>query len=144
MKTTGDKILDRSLESVGGKGLFVKELDQALADGRIDLAVHSLKDMPMEESSEFPILAYSRREDPRDVLIYKSEKKEQGTEEGSILTKTGAVIGTSSKRRMIQIQKLYPNAVFQGIRGNIQTRLSKLNKEEYDAAVLCSRRGRSG
>ena len=138
MKTTGDKILDRSLESVGGKGLFVKELDQALADGRIDLAVHSLKDMPMEESSEFPILAYSRREDPRDVLIYKSEKKEQGTEEGSILTKTGAVIGTSSKRRMIQIQKLYPNAVFQGIRGNIQTRLSKLNKEEYDAAVLAA------
>ena len=123
MKTTGDKILDRSLESVGGKGLFVKELDQALADGRIDLAVHSLKDMPMEESSEFPILAY---------------KKEQGTEEGSILTKTGAVIGTSSKRRMIQIQKLYPNAVFQGIRGNIQTRLSKLNKEEYDAAVLAA------
>ena len=116
MKTTGDKILDRSLESVGGKGLFVKELDQALADGRIDLAVHSLKDM----------------------LIYKSEKKEQGTEEGSILTKTGAVIGTSSKRRMIQIQKLYPNAVFQGIRGNIQTRLSKLNKEEYDAAVLAA------
>ena len=114
MKTTGDKILDRSLESVGGKGLFVKELDQALADGRIDLAVHSLKDMPMEESSEFPILAYSRREDP------------------------GAVIGTSSKRRMIQIQKLYPNAVFQGIRGNIQTRLSKLNKEEYDAAVLAA------
>ena len=94
--------------------------------------------MPMEESSEFPILAYSRREDPRDVLIYKSEKKEQGTEEGSILTKTGAVIGTSSKRRMIQIQKLYPNAVFQGIRGNIQTRLSKLNKEEYDAAVLAA------
>ena len=139
MKTTGDKILDRSLESVGGKGLFVKELDQALADGRIDLAVHSLKDMPMEESSEFPILAYSRREDPRDVLIYKKwKKKEQGTEEGSILTKTGAVIGTSSKRRMIQIQKLYPNAVFQGIRGNIQTRLSKLNKEEYDAAVLAA------
>ena len=146
MKTTGDKILDRSLESVGGKGLFVKELDQALAlplrlstaSSGIDLAVHSLKDMPMEESSEFPILAYSRREDPRDVLIYKSEKKEQGTEEGSILTKTGAVIGTSSKRRMIQIQKLYPNAVFQGIRGNIQTRLSKLNKEEYDAAVLAA------
>ena len=89
-------------------------------------------------SSRRCILAYSRREDPRDVLIYKSEKKEQGTEEGSILTKTGAVIGTSSKRRMIQIQKLYPNAVFQGIRGNIQTRLSKLNKEEYDAAVLAA------
>ena len=82
MKTTGDKILDRSLESVGGKGLFVKELDQALADGRIDLAVHSLKDMPMEESSEFPILAYSRREDPRDVLIYKSEKKNREQRKG--------------------------------------------------------------
>ena len=138
MKTTGDKILDRSLESVGGKGLFVKELDQALADGRIDLAVHSLKDMPMEESSEFPILAYSRRKIQGMCLFIKVKKKEQGTEEGSILTKTGAVIGTSSKRRMIQIQKLYPNAVFQGIRGNIQTRLSKLNKEEYDAAVLAA------
>lgn len=138
MKTTGDKILDRSLESVGGKGLFVKELDLALADGTIDLAVHSLKDMPMEESSEFPILAYSKREDPRDILIYKSEGKEQGKEGESILGRTGAVIGTSSKRRMIQIQKLYPNAVFQGIRGNIQTRLSKLNKEGYDAAVLAA------
>lgn len=138
MKTTGDKILDRSLESVGGKGLFVKELDLALADGTIDLAVHSLKDMPMEESSEFPILAYSKREDPRDVLIYKSEGKEQREEGESILGRTGAVIGTSSKRRMIQIQKLYPNAVFQGIRGNIQTRLSKLNKEGYDAAVLAA------
>lgn len=138
MKTTGDKILDRSLESVGGKGLFVKELDLALADGTIDLAVHSLKDMPMEESSEFPILAYSKREDPRDVLIYKSEGKEQGKEGESILGRTGTVIGTSSKRRMIQIQKLYPNAVFQGIRGNIQTRLSKLNKEGYDAAVLAA------
>ena len=81
MKTTGDKILDRTLEKIGGKGLFVKELDKALLDGCSDLSVHSLKDMPMEESSEFPILAYSRREDPRDVLIYKSEKKEQGTED---------------------------------------------------------------
>ena len=69
MKTTGDKILDRSLDQIGGKGLFVKELDRALLDGEIDLAVHCLKDMPMETPKELPILAYSRREDPRDVLV---------------------------------------------------------------------------
>lgn len=138
MKTTGDKILDRSLESVGGKGLFVKELDLALAEGTIDLAVHSLKDMPMEETSEFPILAYSKREDPRDVLIYRNRENEKNDKEKSALERSGAVIGTSSKRRMIQIQRLYPNAVFKGLRGNIQTRLRKLEEEEYDAAVLAA------
>jgi len=138
MKTTGDKILDRSLESVGGKGLFVKELDLALAEGTIDLAVHSLKDMPMEETSEFPILAYSKREDPRDVLIYRNRENEKHDKEESALERSGAVIGTSSKRRMIQIQRLYPNAVFKGLRGNIQTRLRKLEEEEYDAAVLAA------
>lgn len=138
MKTTGDKILDRSLESVGGKGLFVKELDLALAEGTIDLAVHSLKDMPMEETSEFPILAYSKREDPRDVLIYRNRENEKHDKEESALERSGAVIGTSSKRRMIQIQRLYPNAVFKGLRGNIQTRFRKLEEEEYDAAVLAA------
>ena len=69
MKTTGDKILDKSLAKIGGKGLFVKELDRALMDGRIDIAVHSLKDVPMEENPDFPILACGRREDPRDVLL---------------------------------------------------------------------------
>ena len=72
MKTTGDKILDKSLETIGGKGLFVRELDQALLDGTIDLAVHSLKDLPMEENEELPIAAYSVREDPRDVLIFRT------------------------------------------------------------------------
>ena len=71
MKTTGDKILDKSLAKIGGKGLFVKELDRALMDGRIDIAVHSLKDMPMEENPELPILAYGKREDPRDVILYR-------------------------------------------------------------------------
>src|SRR5699024_12082133 len=71
MKTTGDKILDKSLAKIGGKGLFVKELDRALMDGRIDIAVHSLKDVPMEENPDFPILACGRREDPRDVLLLK-------------------------------------------------------------------------
>ena len=75
MKTTGDKILDKSLEKIGGKGLFVKELDRALMDGRIDIAVHSLKDMPMEENPDLPILAYGRREDPRDVILYRPGKK---------------------------------------------------------------------
>jgi hemC: porphobilinogen deaminase len=75
MKTTGDKILDRSLDQIGGKGLFVKELDRALLDGEIDLAVHCLKDMPMETPEELPILAYSRREDPRDVLVPAKGKK---------------------------------------------------------------------
>ena len=70
MKTTGDKILDRTLDQVGGKGLFVKELDRALLDGRSDLSVHSLKDMPMEVSEELPLLAFSRREDPRDVMVF--------------------------------------------------------------------------
>ena len=89
MKTTGDKILDKSLEKIGGKGLFVKELDRALMDGRIDIAVHSLKDMPMEENPELPILAYGKREDPRDVILYRS---------GLERLPNSAVIGTSSRR----------------------------------------------
>lgn len=96
MKTTGDKILDKSLEKIGGKGLFVKELDRALMEGRIDLAVHSLKDMPMEENEELPILAYGKREDPRDVLIYRK---------GLTELPEHAVIGTSSRRRTLQMER---------------------------------------
>ena len=129
MKTTGDRILDRNLDQIGGKGLFVKELDQALLDGKIDLAVHSLKDMPMEVLEDFPILAYTKREDPRDVLIYKPQK--EGIPEHGL-------IGTSSKRRMIQLEKLYPTCKFAGIRGNVQTRLHKLEHLEYDATVLAA------
>ena len=132
MKTTGDKILDRSLEAIGGKGLFVKELDRALLNGEIDISVHSLKDMPMETDERLPILAYTKREDPRDVLIVKPGKTEE--EAG----KMGAVIGTASRRRALQLKKLYPNCVFSGIRGNVQTRLSKLEQEEYSATVLAA------
>mgnify|MGYP001625559360 CR=1 FL=1 len=96
MKTTGDKILDKSLAKIGGKGLFVKELDRALMDGRIDIAVHSLKDMPMEENPELPILAYGKREDPRDVILYRS---------GLEALPEQAVIGTSSRRRMLQMDR---------------------------------------
>ncbi len=129
MKTTGDKILDKSLEKIGGKGLFVKELDRALMDGRIDIAVHSLKDMPMEENPDLPILAYGRREDPRDVILYRPGLEELPEQ---------AVIGTSSRRRMIQMEKLYPGCTFRGIRGNVQTRMRKLEVEGYDATLLAA------
>ena len=129
MKTTGDKILDKSLEKIGGKGLFVKELDRALMDGRIDIAVHSLKDMPMEENPDLPILAYGRREDPRDVILYRPGLEELPEQ---------AVIGTSSRRRMIQMEKLYPGCTFRGIRGNVQTRMRKLEAEGYAATLLAA------
>lgn len=129
MKTTGDKILDKSLEKIGGKGLFVKELDRALMDGRIDIAVHSLKDMPMEENPELPILAYGKREDPRDVILYRP---------GLETLPDCAVIGTSSRRRMLQMERLYPGCTFRGIRGNVQTRLRKLETEGYDGTLLAA------
>lgn len=129
MKTTGDKILDKSLEKIGGKGLFVKELDRALAEGRIDLAVHSLKDMPMEEREDLPILAYSRREDPRDVLLLR-----KGLED----LPEAPVIGTSSRRRSLQMEALYPKCTFRGIRGNVQTRMYKLETEGYDGTLLAA------
>ena len=129
MKTTGDKILDKSLEKIGGKGLFVKELDRALLEGRIDLAVHSLKDMPMEENEELPILAYGKREDPRDVLIYRK---------GLDRLPEHPVIGTSSRRRALQMEKLYPGCTFRGIRGNVQTRMRKLEEEGYDGTLLAA------
>lgn len=127
MKTTGDKILDRNLDQIGGKGLFVRELDKALLEKRVDLTIHSLKDLPMEIAEEIPLVGFSKREDPRDVLLLKT-----GIAEGDI---TGC-IGTSSRRRMEQLKKLYPNASFRGIRGNVQTRLRKLEEEDYAATVL--------
>lgn len=127
MKTTGDKILDRNLDQIGGKGLFVRELDKALLEKRVDLTIHSLKDLPIEIAEEIPLVGFSKREDPRDVLLLKEE-----IAYGDI---TGC-IGTSSRRRMEQLKKLYPNASFRGIRGNVQTRLRKLEEEDYAATVL--------
>lgn len=129
MKTTGDRILNRTLDKIGGKGLFIKELDMALIEGRIDIAVHSLKDMPMEEPEEFPILAYARREDPRDVLILPKGAKTQDMERP---------VGCSSLRRKIQLQKLYPEVTVESIRGNVLTRLEKLDRGEYGALVLAA------
>lgn len=127
MKTTGDIILDKTLDKIGGKGLFVKELDKALLDGQVDLTVHSFKDMPMETDENLPIVAVSKREDPRDVLILPDGVKDID------FTKP---IGCSSLRRKIQLEKLYPEARIEPIRGNVLTRLEKLNRGEFSAIVL--------
>lgn len=129
MKTTGDIILDRTLDKVGGKGLFVKELDKALMDGRSQLSVHSLKDMPMEVPEKLPLLAFSKREDPRDVLVLpKGAKKLDETKP----------LGCSSFRRTLQLKKLYPDMEVKSIRGNLQTRLRKLDEGEYSGLILAA------
>lgn len=129
MKTTGDKILDRTLDKIGGKGLFVKELDRALLDGRSDLSVHSLKDMPMEISGQLPIVAFSKREDPRDVLVLPR---------GINKIDFQNPIGCSSLRRILQLKELYPQAEFKSVRGNVLTRLNKLDSGEYGALILAA------
>lgn len=129
MKTTGDKILDRTLDQIGGKGLFVKELDLALREGKVDFTVHSLKDMPMQTPEDLPLVAYSKRADPRDVLVLPEGAAEMDREKP---------IGCSSRRRQLQLQKLYPGFDIQPIRGNVQTRLRKLDEGEYCALVLAA------
>lgn len=129
MKTTGDKILDRTLDKIGGKGLFVKELDKALLEKRSDISVHSLKDMPMEVPEELPLLAFSKREDPRDVLVLP---------EGVSELDPSKPLGCSSLRRTIQLKKIYPDMEVKSIRGNLQTRLRKLEEEGYAGLVLAA------
>lgn len=129
MTTTGDRILDRTLDKVGGKGLFVKELDAALLDGRSDLSVHSLKDVPMELPDGLPLLGFSKREDPRDALILP---------EGAEQIDFSKPIGCASSRRILQLKRLFPEARFAPIRGNVQTRLRKLDEGQYSATVLAA------
>lgn len=129
MKTTGDKILDRRLDQIGGKGLFVKELDQALIEKRTDYSVHSLKDLPMEISDELPLVCFSEREDPRDVLVLPKGQTEPDL---------SLPIGTSSLRRILQLKKIYPNAEFASVRGNLQTRLRKLDEGQYAGIILAA------
>lgn len=129
MKTTGDKILDRTLDKIGGKGLFVKELDAALLDGRVDLTVHSSKDLPMETDPRLPLVAFSKRADPRDVLVLPEGKDSIDFEKP---------IGCSSLRRQLQLRRLFPQAKLAPIRGNVLTRLRKLDDGEYSALVLAS------
>ena len=129
MKTTGDRILDRTLDQVGGKGLFVKELEQALFDGRIDVCVHSLKDVPMNVSEKLPVIGYSCREDARDVLVLPK---------GVTVWDQTKAVGTSSARRIMQLHKLYPDVETCPVRGNVPTRLQKLDNGEYGALILAA------
>ncbi|GAV20206.1 hydroxymethylbilane synthase [Mariprofundus micogutta] len=128
--TKGDKILDVPLAQVGGKGLFTKEIDEALLDGRADIAVHSMKDVPTVLPEGTSIRAHPKREDPRDAIATI-------TKGGLDSLPEGATIGTSSLRRVAQIRAKYPSFEFTSIRGNIQTRLSKLG-EEVDAVILAA------
>ena len=127
MKTTGDLILDRPLSQIGGKGLFVKELDKALLEGRVDFTVHSSKDLPMDIPQELPLVAFSHRADPRDALVLP-----QGVD---TLDPTRP-IGCASLRRTLQLRKLFPHHQVAPVRGNVQTRLAKLDRGEYSALVL--------
>jgi len=127
IKTTGDKILDKSLDTVGGKGLFIKELERALTDGSIDIAVHSYKDMPYQETDGLPVIALSERESPLDALVLP-----QGVDK----LDNSKPVGCSSMRRTIQFARLYDGFKISPVRGNVSTRLSKLDNGEYSALIL--------
>ncbi len=130
--TSGDRIADRSLAAFGGKGLFIKELEEALLAREIDLAVHSLKDMTAEIPSGLHLAAVLEREDPRDALITRTAR-------GTLLTlPEGAIIGTSSLRRAAQVRARRPDLNIQPLRGNVDTRLRKLDEGHYDAIVLAT------
>jgi len=131
MTTLGDQILDRSLSKVGGKGLFVKELEVALAEGRADLAVHSLKDVPMDLPEGFALACVLEREDPRDAFV--SNRFSSLAE-----LPPGAVVGTSSLRRLVLLKALRPDLDIQPLRGNLDTRLRKLDEGQYAAIVLAA------
>lgn len=131
MTTRGDQILDRTLSKVGGKGLFVKELENALADGRADLAVHCVKDMPVDLPDGFSLCVVLAREDARDALVSNNYASLCDLPDG-------AVVGTSSLRRESQIRLRYPKLNVQPLRGNLDTRLAKLDRGNYDAIVLAA------
>ncbi|MFL6662090.1 MAG: hydroxymethylbilane synthase, partial [Rhizobacter sp.] len=131
MTTKGDQILDRALSKVGGKGLFVKELENALEEGRAHLAVHSLKDVPMDLPDGFALAAVLEREDPRDAFV--------STRHASLdELPQGARIGTSSLRRVVQLRSQRPDLQVEPLRGNLDTRLRKLDEGQYDAIVLAA------
>lgn len=133
IRTTGDVILDVPLAKIGDKGLFTKELDAALLDGRADLAVHSLKDVPTRVPDGLELVAVGMREDPRDVLVLPPGKT------GTLMTlPAGARVGTSSLRRRSQLRALRPDLEVLDLRGNLNTRLAKLDRGEYDAIVLAA------
>jgi hydroxymethylbilane synthase len=131
MTTRGDQILDRTLSKVGGKGLFVKELEVALEEGRADIAVHSLKDVPMELPDGFALACVMEREDPHDAFVSPGFDSLDALPEG-------AVVGTSSLRRTVLLQALRPDVRIEPLRGNLDTRLRKLDDGHYQAIVLAA------
>ena len=131
MTTTGDQILDTPLAKVGGKGLFVKELETALADGRADLAVHSMKDVPMNLPEGFILAATGEREDPRDAFVSNDYASLEDLPPNSI-------VGTSSLRRQSQLQARFPHLKIESLRGNLQTRLRKLDEGQYAGIILAA------
>ena len=131
MTTRGDKILDAPLARVGGKGLFVKELEQGMLQGRADIAVHSMKDVPVELPDGLHLAVILAREDPRDAFVSVRFSRLAELPEG-------ACVGTSSLRRQMQLRRMRPDLVIRDLRGNVNTRLEKLDRREYDAIVLAS------
>jgi len=131
MTTQGDRVVDRPLASIGGKGLFIKELEVAMAEGRADLAVHSLKDMPMEVPEGFALAAVTAREDPRDAFVSNRHAT-------LAALPAGAIVGTSSLRREAQLRERFPSLVVKPLRGNVNTRLRKLDEGQYEAIILAA------
>jgi len=137
MSTRGDELLQASLAEAGGKGLFIKELENALADGRADLAVHSMKDMPAELPPGFTLAAITARDDPRDAFV---SERYGGFDE----LPPGSVVGTSSLRRQAQVLERFPALQVRPLRGNVDTRLAKLERGEYAAKTAFDRRKHAG
>lgn len=131
MTTTGDQILDQPLANIGGKGLFIKELENALLDGSADLAVHSMKDVPMNMPEGFMLVATGERENPHDAFVSNDYDSLADLPHGS-------VVGTSSLRRQSQIQARFPHLKIESLRGNLQTRLRKLDEGQYAAIILAA------
>lgn len=131
ISTHGDKVTDKPLTAFGGTGVFVKELENAILEGKADFAVHSLKDVPSEQPKELVLASFPTREDPRDVLLVKNGRNMSDLNENCI-------IGTGSPRRTVQIAKIKPTAVFTDLRGNIDTRIKKMEDGQYDAIVIAA------
>lgn len=131
MTTRGDQVLDRPLSKIGGKGVFIKELEVALEDGRADIAVHSMKDVPMELPEAFALATFGPREDPFDAFVSNRHA-------ALAALPAGAVVGTTSLRRECQLRRLHPGLELRMLRGNVNTRLAKLDGGEYDAIILAA------
>ena len=136
LTTRGDELIDQRLDAAGGKGLFVKELETAMAEGRADLAVHSIKDVPADLPPGFALAAITAREDPRDVFVSRKYSSIGAMPKA-------ATLGTSSLRRSAQIAERHPGIEVRLLRGNVDTRLAKLDRGEYDAIVLAAYAERS-